>query len=462
MTRVFVTGLGVVSSLGFGPDEYWRNVVSGRSGFSAIAGFDTKGLDRSVAGEVRGFNARDFLTAAEARRMGRCSAFALSAARMAVEQSALTQAELAGERTAVVVGTTMGEADLIGELEYAWVHGGPDAIRIKKLPLCGSTLLPIHVARAFGARGVVQTLPAACAAGNYSIAFATDLIRLGRADVVICGASELLQKIQFAGFVRLGAVAPERCQPFDKNRRGLIIGEGAGMLVLESEAHAVRRNANVLAEIGGSGLACDAHHITRPHPEGTGSLRAMHEAISRSGVSAADIDFVNAHGTGTLANDKIESLVIREVFGQRRIPVSSMKGMLGHCMGASSALEAVACVLTVQTGVYPPTVSYETFDPECNVNLVANQSQSGRAEIVLNNALAFGGYDAVVAFAKPGRLPDPALVARDYAATAANSGVSQHAHASGASQHAHASGANHHAHASGANHHAHASGAGPS
>jgi 3-oxoacyl-[acyl-carrier-protein] synthase II len=414
MTRVFVTGLGVVSSLGFGRDEYWRNVVSGRSGFSAIAGFDTKGLDRTVAGEVRGFNPRDFLTAAETRRMGRCSAFALAAARMAVEHAGLTTAQLSGERTSVVVG----EADLLGELEYAWVRGGSDAVLTRKLPLFGSTLLPIHLARAFGARGMVQTLPAACAAGNYSIAFAADLIRLGRADVVICGASELLQKIQFAGFVRLGAVAPERCQPFDKNRRGLIIGEGAGILVLESEAHAVRRSANVLAEIGGAGLACDAHHITRPHPEGTGSLHAMKDAIARSGVTPADVDFINAHGTGTTANDKVESLVLGEVFGDRRVPVSSMKGMLGHCMGAASALEAVACVMTVQTGVYPPTVAYETPDPDCNLNLVANRAQSGRADIVLNNALAFGGYDAVVAFAKPGRLPDPQLVALERSAAA--------------------------------------------
>jgi 3-oxoacyl-[acyl-carrier-protein] synthase II len=417
MTRVFVTGLGVVSSLGFGREEYWRNVTAGHSGFSTIAGFDTKGLDRTIAGEVRGFIARDFLTAAEARRMGRCSAFAVAAARMAVKDAGLDAARLAGDRTTVVVGTTMGEADVIGELEDAWVRGDNAGVTTRKLPLCGSTLLPIHVARAFGARGMVQTLPAACAAGNYAIGFGADLIRSGRADVVLCGASELLQKIQFAGFVRLGAVAPERCQPFDRNRRGLIIGEGAGIMVLESESHAVRRDANVLAEIGGSGLACDAHHITRPHPEGTGSLTAMLEAISRSGVTASEVDFVNAHGTGTLANDKIESLVIREVFGDRRIPVSSMKGMLGHCMGAASALEAVACVLTVQTGVYPPTVAYETPDPECDLNLVANQAQQGPAGLVLNNSLAFGGYDAVVAFAKPGLLPPPTQVGRSYRST---------------------------------------------
>lgn len=411
MSRVFVTGLGVVSSLGFGREAFWDAIVKGRSGFTKIQSFDTADLGRDIAGEVRGFEARDFLTAAEAKRMGRCSAFALSAARMAVEDAKLSPEQLAGERTSVILGTTMGEADVIAELEDAWIHRGAAAVDIAKLPRYGTTLLPIHLARAFGARGMVQTLPAACAAGNYSIGHASDLIRSGRADIVIAGASELLQKFQFSGFVRLGAVAPERCQPFDKNRKGLIVGEGAGILVLESEEHAVRRGATALAEVGGYGLACDAHHITRPHPDGEGSLVAMREAIRRSGIEPDAVDFVNAHGTGTHHNDRVESRVIREVFGDRAVPISSMKGMLGHCMGAASALEAVACVMTVQTGVYPPTVSYETPDPECDVHLVANEAARGPAEVVVNNSLAFGGYDAVVAFARPGRLPaSPAAV----------------------------------------------------
>lgn len=406
-SRVYATGLGVVSSLGFGREAFWDAIVSGRTGFAPIEGFETKGLDRSIAGEVKGFHARDFLSAAEARRMGRCSAFSVAAARMAVDDAKLAPELLAGERTSVIVGTTMGEADVIGELEDAWLRQGADAVNTARIPLYGTTLLPIHLARAFDARGMVQALPAACAAGNYAIAFAADLIRAGRADVVITGASEMLHKHQFAGFVRLGAVAPERCQPFDKNRKGIIIGEGAGILVLESEAHLTRRGGVPLAEIGGSGLACDAHHITRPHPEGAGSLRAMRAAIAQSGVTPAEVDFINAHGTGTQANDKIESQVVRDVFGERSVPVSSLKSMLGHCMGAASALEAITCVLTVQTGVYPPTVGYETPDPECEVNLVANRAARGKADLVLNNSLAFGGYDAVVAFARPGYLPPP-------------------------------------------------------
>jgi 3-oxoacyl-[acyl-carrier-protein] synthase II len=332
---------------------------------------------------------------------------ALGAARMALEDARLGADRLRGPRTAVVLGTTMGEADVLDVLDAQWITQGARAIRRSLLPKYGSTLLPIHIARAVGAGGMVLTLPAACAAGNYAIGFAADMIRTGRADVVITGAAELLQELQFSGFVRLAAMAPNRCQPFDLNRQGLILGEGAGILVLESEAHAVRRNAPVLAEVGGYGLSCDAYHITRPHPEAHGSITAMRGAIARSGLTPADVDFVNAHGTGTRANDVAESKVMRDVFGDRRVPISSNKSVLGHCMGAASALEAVACVMTIETRVYPPTIGYETPDPECNVDVVANVARKGKADVVLNNSLAFGGYNAVTCFARPGVLPPP-------------------------------------------------------
>jgi 3-oxoacyl-[acyl-carrier-protein] synthase II len=262
-------------------------------------------------------------------------------------------------------------------------------------------------AQALGCRGTVLTLPAACAAGNYAIGYATDLIRAGRADVVITGAAEMLQELQFAGFVRLGAVASERCQPFDLDRQGLIVGEGAGVMVLESEEHAVRRGATALAEVGGYGLACDGFHITRPEPTGAGVVHALREALRRSGVTADEVDFVNAHGTGTRANDAVESTAVRQVFGDRRVPLTSIKGLIGHCMGAASAIEAVSCVETINTGVYPPTAGYVTPDPECDVAVVANVAGRGRADVVVNHSLAFGGYDAVVLFAKPDRLPPP-------------------------------------------------------
>lgn len=406
MGRVFVTGMGVVSSLGFGRHAYWEALIRGRSGISEVSLFDTTNLPRNLAGEVKGFVATDFMSRAEAHRMGRCSAFSVAAARMAAEDAGLEGRALAGERTAVVVGTTMGEANVLGELQQAWIHEGTDAVRPAKLPRYGTTLLPIHVARAFGASGMVQTLPAACAAGNYAIGFAADQIRAGRADVAITGAVEIIEKLEYAGFVRLGAMSPDLCQPFDRNRKGLILGEGATMLILESEERVARRGAHPLAEVGGYGLACDAHHITRPHPEGEGSLAAMRQAIRSSRITPDEVDHINAHGTGTTANDAIEAKVIREVFGERELPVTSIKSMIGHCMGASSAMEAVACVMTLQTGIIPPTIHYETPDPECPVQVVANEKAEAKVDVVLNNALAFGGYDAVVCFANPGRLPE--------------------------------------------------------
>lgn len=404
MGRVYVTGMGVVSSLGFGREPYWDALVNGRSGISEVTLFDTSNLPRHFGGEVKGFVATDYMSATEARRMGRCSAFSVAAARMAAEDAGLTGNALAGERTAVVMGTTMGEANVLGELQTAWIHEG--TVQPAKLPRYGTTLLPIHVARAFGASGMVQTLPAACAAGNYAIGFAADQIRSGRADVAITGAVEIIEKLEYAGFVRLGAMSPDLCQPFDLNRKGLILGEGATMLILESEERVVRRGATPLAEVGGYGLACDAHHITRPHPEGEGSFTAMRLAIESSLITPDDIDHINAHGTGTSANDAIEAKVIDRMFGGRPVPVTSIKSMIGHCMGASSAMEAVACVMSIQTGIIPPTTNFDTPDPECPVHVVANVKQSAKIDIVLNNALAFGGYDAVCCFARPGVLPE--------------------------------------------------------
>ncbi len=407
LSRVFITGVGVVSSIGIGKEAFYDGLLEGRSGISRVESFDPKELGREYAGEVKDFHARDFLTAAEARRAGRCSAMTLGAARLAAQDAGLEAGALKGSRTSVVLGTTMGEATLLAELDYAFIAKGVGAIKRAMIPKYGSTLLPIHVARAIGAEGMVLTLPAACAAGNYAIGFGADLIRAGKADVVVAGASELLQELQFQGFVRLAAMAQERCQPFDLNRQGLILGEGATLLILESEAHAKKRGARLQAEVGAYGITCDGYHITRPHPGAEGSIRAMRDAIRQTGLSPSDIDFVNAHGTGTKANDTAESKVMREVFGDRRVPISSIKSMLGHCMGAASALEAASCVMTIERGVYPPTIGYETPDPECDVELVANVARKGKADIVLNNSLAFGGYNAVTLFAKPGILPPP-------------------------------------------------------
>lgn len=412
-SRVLVTGMGVISAAGHGTKAFWDSLCAGKSSVAQIDSFDTSELGRHRGAEIKDFRARDFLTAAEARRTGRCAAYALAAARMATADARLAPADVDGARFAVVVGTTMGEAQDLERLEHRWIRSGADAVKTKAsswvITRCGGNLLPIHIARSLGARANLLTLPGACAAGNYAIGLGADLIRSGRADVVLAGGVEIVQQLQFAGFVRLGAIAPERCQPFDKNRQGLILGEGCGMLLLESEEHAARRGADAQAEVGGYGLACDAYHITRPHPEGTGTVAATRRALAESGIRPDDVDFINAHGTGTHANDLIESKATREVFGERALPISSIKSMIGHAMGASSALEAVACVMTVKTGVYPPTIGHEVPDPECPVSLVANVARKGPSDIVINNSLAFGGYDAVTVFARVGRLPSREL-----------------------------------------------------
>lgn len=409
--RVLVTGMGVISSAGHGCRAFWDSLAAGKSAVTPVTGFDTTDLGRNYASEIKDFRPRDYLTAAEARRTGRCGAFTLAAARMATVDARLGPASVPSGRLAVIIGTTMGEAKDLEGLEHAWIQKGREAVNAKIIARCGWSLLPIHVARSLGARGALLTLPGACAAGNYAIGLAADLIRTGRADVAIAGGVEIIQQLQFAGFARLGAIAPERCQPFDKNRQGLILGEGAAMLVLESEEHAVQRGADAFAEFGGYGLACDAYHITRPHPEGTGTVAATRRALAEAGIEPHEVDFINAHGTGTHANDVIESKATREVFGDRPVPMSSCKSMIGHTMGASSALESVACVLTIKTGIYPPTIGYEVPDPECPINVVANVAQKGPADIVVNNSLAFGGYDAVSIFAKVGRLPPPRRLA---------------------------------------------------
>ncbi len=402
----------MVSSLGLGKHAFFEALASGQSGIAPVQSFDATALGRTFGAEVVDFRPTDHLSAAEVRRMGRCSAMTVAAARMALQDSGLS--DVAGPRTAVIIGTTMGEADVLGHLDHAWISHGARAVKPSLLPRYGSTLLSVHVARAVGAQGLVTTLPGACAAGNYAIGFGADLIRTGRADVVICGSAEIIQELQFSGFVRLAAMAPEKCQPFDKNRQGLIVGEGAGVVVLESEAHAKRRDATLFAEFGGYGLTCDAYHITRPHPDATGSIEAMRQAIHRSGLDPEHVDFINAHGTGTRANDLAEARVVQEIFGGRKVPISSMKSMIGHCMGAASALEAIGCLMTLEQGIYPPTIGFETPDPDCDINLVANRAQTGKHDIVLNNSLAFGGYNAVTCLAKPDRLPSPEERAAHY------------------------------------------------
>src|SRR3989338_822433 len=263
-------------------------------------------------------------------------------------------------------------------------------------------MIAAHVARYFRIKGPAFMFGTACAAGNYSIAYGTDLIRLGKCEVVLAGGADPFSRTAFMGFGSLFALAPDKCRPFDRNRKGIIVGEGAGMRLLESLEHAIERGVEPYAEVLGYGTSCDASHMTIPDVKGV--VAAMRNALLDAGISASDVDYINAHGTGTPANDKTECLAIGALFTERdgEIPVSSIKSMLGHTMGAASAIEAIACSLVVQRDTLPPTINYETPDEDCPIDCVPNRARRQRADVVLNNSFAFGGNNACVVFGKVG------------------------------------------------------------
>jgi 3-oxoacyl-[acyl-carrier-protein] synthase II len=263
-------------------------------------------------------------------------------------------------------------------------------------------VIPGNVAIEFDLHGPCVMIPTACAAGNYAIGYGFDSIRAERTDLMLAGGADPFSRITYMGFARLGAIAPDRCQPFDKNRKGMVPGEGAAVLVLEPYDAARARGARIYAEVLGYGVSCDSHHMTAAHPQGDGAMRAMSMAMRESGVGIEQIDYISAHGTGTPTNDRVESIAVRRLFGSRAdaVPMSSIKSMIGHTMGAASAIEAVACSLALDSGVVPPTINYEERDPECDLDYVPNQARRLNPAVVLNNAYAFGGNNASLCMAR--------------------------------------------------------------
>ena len=296
----------------------------------------------------------------------------------------------------VSMGTTSGEPQFVECYNDIRKAESPEAAPAEIFSRYACSTISSHVAIEFQARGPCVTIPTACAAGNHAIGYAFDAIRTGRADVMLAGGADSFSRIPYMGFARLGAIAPERCQPFDRRRKGMVPGEGAGILVLESEDRASARGAKAYAEVLGYGLSCDSHHMTASHPEGDGAIRAMVAAMKESGVGIDDIDYISAHGTGTPTNDRVESIAVRRLFAGRaaNVPMSSIKSMIGHTMGAASAIEAAACALALDTGWIPPTINYEEADPECDLDYVPNQARRANPRMVLNNAYAFGGNNA--------------------------------------------------------------------
>ncbi|HEY8150070.1 MAG TPA: beta-ketoacyl-[acyl-carrier-protein] synthase family protein [Vicinamibacteria bacterium] len=393
MKRVAITGIGVVTPIGIGVDAFWDALMEGRSGIRPIASFDTSAFPRHYGGEVLDFRPEDHLPADGPLPSGRATQMALAAGHMAVRDAGLEVGTLRLERCGVVMGTTVGDADTLEGINAAWRREGPEAA---PGPLFRG--YPYHMSATslgaeFGFGGIVAMLPNACSAGNHAIGCAFDHIADGAMDVVLAGGADSFSRTAFLGFMTLRALAPDHCRPFDRGREGMVVSEGAAILVLESLDHARRRGARVYAEVASYGLACDAYHITGPDPEARGAVAAIGRALEGARIDPARVDYVSAHGTGTPANDKSEAVAMHRVFGERgrRVPISSVKSMIGHTMGTAAAIEAAVCALAITRSAVPPTINYETPDPECDLDCVPNEARAMPVRVALSNSFAFGG-----------------------------------------------------------------------
>ena len=397
--RIVVTGLGLVTPIGAGRDRVWEGLLAGRCGFSAVESFDTSRHPAHVGAEIKGFQPEPYVRKQDLSKLGRASRLAVAAARMAMEDAGLDPDTVDPERAGVAMGTTSGEPLEVERFDDLLLAGGEDRIGPELATVYPCHTIATHVARELGAEGPNAMIPTACAAGNYAVAWAYDAIRAGRADLMLAGGADAFSRITYTGFSRLGAIAPDVCRPFDRNRKGMIPGEGAGVLVLERLDRALARGARIYAEVAGYGLSCDAHHMTASHPEGDGPFRAMERALADAGLRPEDVSYVSAHGTGTPTNDKLETLAVHRIFGPSpRVPISSVKSMIGHTMGAASAIEAAVCSLAIHTGKIPPTANFQEADPECALDCVPNEARELPVEVAMNNAYAFGGNNASVLF----------------------------------------------------------------
>jgi 3-oxoacyl-[acyl-carrier-protein] synthase II len=398
--RVVVTGLGVISPVGTGRQAFWEAILAGTSGIGPVRSFDTSRYPVHVGAEIPDFRAEDHLVNLSPDTAGRASQLAAAAARLALADAGLDPGSLDPARAGVAMGTTSGEPLEVETFDDRYVADELDRVGPEFMDRYPCHAIAAAVAAEVGFAGVNVMIPTACAAGNYAIGFAADALAAGRADLMLAGGADSFSRITFTGFARLGAIAPERCQPFDRNRRGMIPGEGAGVLVLEPLEAALARGATIYAEVAGYGLSCDAHHMTAAHPEGAGAARAMERALRAAGLAPEDVSYISAHGTGTPTNDRLEAVAVHRVFGERagRVPISSIKSMLGHTMGAASALEAAVCALAVATGRVPPTANFEEPDPDCDLDVVPNEARELPVAVAMNNAYAFGGNNASVVF----------------------------------------------------------------
>jgi 3-oxoacyl-[acyl-carrier-protein] synthase II len=396
--RVVVTGLGAVTAIGIGADEYAAGLRAGRDPARPVSSPALKDFGHTNACEVTDFDPARWIRTLDPAELGLAARFGLAAARMAV--AGIPPDVLRGRPGVVAMGTAYGEASTdLDRLVDQEITRGPAGMDPELARRVNAGRLATTVAHELGLSDVeAVTVPTACSAGNYAIGYGVDAIRAGDADFALCGGADALCRKTMAGFTRLGAMAPDRCRPFDRDRAGMLAGEGSGVLLLEELEHALSRGARIHAEVLGYGLSCDAAHPVAPAEEGV--ARSMRLALRDAGVEPAEVDLVSAHGTATQANDLTEARAIHAVFGDSPPRTVGIKSMIGHSLGASAALGAVACVLAITGGFVPPTINHRETDPECDLDCVPNTAVEADLRVVQNNALAFGGNNAVVLFGR--------------------------------------------------------------
>ncbi|MCM8761391.1 MAG: beta-ketoacyl-ACP synthase II [Candidatus Omnitrophica bacterium] len=408
--RVVVTGLGVVSPVGNDIETFWKSLIEGKSGVRRLTCFDPTHFTCKIGAEVKDFDPAPYLSAKEIKRMDRFVQFAVVSAKMALSDSRLELDREDRTKIGVMVGSGIGGLHTVEAEHRQYIalgnEKGPDRISPFLIPMLIVNMASGQISITLGLKGPNSAVATACATGNHAIGDAFRIIQRGEADVMVCGGSEAaMTHMGFGGFCALKALStayndcPEKAsRPFDKNRDGFVMGEGAGVIVLEEMEHAVKRNAPIYCELVGYGMSGDAYHMTAPDPEGDGGIRCMAASLKDGGVKPEEVDYINAHGTSTLYNDRIETLAIKKVFGShaRKLAVSSTKSVTGHLLGAAGGVEMIACALAIKHGIIPPTINYETPDPDCDLDYVPNKPRSAKINVAVSNALGFGGHNATL------------------------------------------------------------------
>ncbi|MDZ7344157.1 MAG: beta-ketoacyl-ACP synthase II [candidate division KSB1 bacterium] len=407
--RVVVTGMGVISPLGHTVEAYWQNLLAGKSGVDRITRFDPSGFDTQFAAEVKNFNAEDYIDKKEARRMDVFTHYALAAAKQAVEQARLADANIDKEAIGVIVSSGIGGMETFEREDRKLFEKGPSRISPFFIPMMIADIAPGYISMHYGFKGPNFAITSACASSSHAIGEGFRYIQLGEAEVMICGGAEAtITPMGVGGFNAMKALSTRNddpqaaSRPFDLDRDGFVMGEGAGIVVLESLESALRRDAEIYGEIIGTGYSADAYHITQPAPGGEGAARAMRLALKNAGVAPEQVQYVNAHGTSTPANDKNETQAIATVFGNHaaQLHVNSTKSMIGHLLGASGAVELIATLLSCRHDVIHPTINYTTPDPECYLNYTPNRAVRREVNIAISNSFGFGGHNVCLVVQK--------------------------------------------------------------